>query len=265
MNYYRRYVGDYQRKTMRLDPTDHGVYDLMLDYYYAEELPLPLELDDIHAICKAIKPEHRKSVTKVLGLYFERREDGYHNRRADEEIAVSKQARTNGRGHTGGTGKATGSTTGQVTDRATGEITGKVTGDGGGSVHPPTTNHQPPAVNRQPPTRQPLASTHQPRAKSQGRAFALPAWIPHEPWASFVEMRQRIRKPMTTRSMELIIAKLDTLRGQGHAPTAVIEQSVEHSWVGVFPVKENGHRAGPTARSNFEAVAGWKPPEEVKP
>lgn len=146
MNYYRRYVGDYQRKTMRLDPTDHGVYDLMLDYYYAEEQPLPLELDDIHAICKAIKPEHRKAVAKVLKLYFDQHEDGYHNKRADEEIALSQRARTNGRGHTG---KGTQTATEGGTDTGTQNTTQTITEEGGETVHPPSTILQPPTFNHQ--------------------------------------------------------------------------------------------------------------------
>lgn len=161
MNYYRRYVGDYLRDTMRLTPTDHGVYGLMLDYYYAEEKPLPLDLDEIHAICKAIKPDDRKSVDKVLRMYFTRQPDGYHNQRADKEIGTSQQARTNGKGHTGKatgspTGPITGGPTGEETEEPTDEVTGKATGSptkkGGGSGHPPTTNHQPPASSLQPPT-----------------------------------------------------------------------------------------------------------------
>lgn len=178
MNYYRRYMGDYQKKTMRLDPTDHGVYDLMLDYCYSEEQPLPLELDDIHSICKATKPEHRKSVTKVLRLYFEERPDGYHNKRADEEIAVSKQARTNGKGHTGKvtgspTGSVTGQATGNLTGIASGKVTGSPTGEGGGSGHPPTTNHQPPSASLQPSTasqgQQPSDSAKKPAGSDSGK------------------------------------------------------------------------------------------------
>lgn len=151
MIYYRRYMGAYQKRTTRLSMRDHGAYSLMLDFYYAEEQPLPLEHEDIYDICKARTPDDRKSVEKVLRLHFDRRGDGYHNERADEEIAAAQQARKNGQG--GGrppkTGVVTGKQTEKVTDLETrsetkpitGSETGKVTEKGGGSVHPSTFNH----------------------------------------------------------------------------------------------------------------------------
>lgn len=151
MNYYRRYVGDYLRDTMRLTPTDHGVYGLMLDFYYAEEKPLPLDHDEIHAICKAIKPDDRKAVAKVLAAYFIRQADGYHNLRADKEIATSQQARTNGSGKkVRGSDEGGGLVGGNGTGLGTGSLGGMDTKKGGGSGHPPTTNHQPPSASPQP-------------------------------------------------------------------------------------------------------------------
>jgi uncharacterized phage protein (TIGR02220 family) len=86
VNYYRRYVGDYLKKTMRLSLIEHGVYGLLLDYYYAEEKPLPLGHEEACRMIRAVRAEERRAVDRVLGLYFERREDGYHNQRADEEL-----------------------------------------------------------------------------------------------------------------------------------------------------------------------------------
>lgn len=177
LNYYRRYIGDYHSKTMRLTPTDHGVYGLMLDYCYAEEKPLPLDMDEIHSICKAVRPEDRKAVAKVLAAYFDLHGDGYHNKRADKEIATSQQARVNGKKGGGG-----------ITDDGGGEITGtggghppgiphgEDTGEGGETVHPPTTNHQPSAFNRQPlsANRQPGSKASAPR-KKRAALISLPA------------------------------------------------------------------------------------------
>lgn len=148
MNYYRRYVGDYLRDTARLSLLDHGAYNLLLDYYYADERPLPSDRNELYLMVRAMTPADRKSVDKILGLYFTLDDDGFHQKRVDHEIEVSKKARDNGKKHTGST---TGSVTGLITDKATGEITGLSTKVPTGSVHPPTTNHQPPPSNRQPP------------------------------------------------------------------------------------------------------------------
>ena len=161
MNYYRRYVGSYMKKTMRLSMTDHGAYGLLLDYYYSEEKPIPLDMEEVFVICRAIRPDDRKAVQKVLAGHFERRADGFHNERADEEIAAAVQARKNGSGggrppktgnETGSrTGPKTGIETGGITEGETGNETGKetgkqtasITGEGGGSGQPLTYNLQP--------------------------------------------------------------------------------------------------------------------------
>lgn len=90
MNYYRRYVGDYLRKTARLSMIEHGAYNLLLDYYYAEESPIPLDTDEACRMVRAIRPDERKAIEKVLALYFTKQDDGFHQGRVDSEIAVAQ-------------------------------------------------------------------------------------------------------------------------------------------------------------------------------
>ena len=40
--------------------------------------------------------------------------------------------------------------------------------------------------------------------------------------------------------MSLTVKRLDELRQQGNDPGAVLDQSVERGWKGVFPLKSNG-------------------------
>lgn len=186
MNYYRRYVGDYLRDTSRLSVLEHGAYNLLLDYYYADERPLPSDLDEVYLMVRAMTPADRKAVDKVLRLYFTLEADGYHNARADHEIRVSQTARGNGGkggrkptddGTGSGTGKLTGLPTGTYTGLETGTTTGLPTGDGAGSGHPPTTNHQPPTASHQK-----ASSDTSPKPETgEARALRLPAhWLPSE-------------------------------------------------------------------------------------
>lgn len=169
MNYYRRYVGDYLGKTMRLSTTEHGAYGLLLDFYYAEEKPIPLDHDEVYVICRAIQPGDRAAVDKVLAAYFDKEADGYHNARADKEIAAARQARENGARHTG---KATRSPTGSATGLPTEQVTKKTTGDGTGSGHPPTTNLQPPET-----TKSKAEARDNTRARRLSQDWVLPkAW-----------------------------------------------------------------------------------------
>jgi hypothetical protein len=74
-----------------------------------------------------------------------------------------------------------------------------------------------------------------------------PDWMPTAAWAGFVEMRRKIKKPMTDRAADLIIIKLDGFRAAGHDVEAILNRSVENSWQGVFepdPVRGSAGAAG---------------------
>ena len=98
MNFYKRNIGDYRKKTARLSPLEVGVYDLLLDEIYATEEPLPLDEGELFNIVGARTEADEAAVRKVLARYFERSDVGWTNERASEEIAAAQaQARTNRR------------------------------------------------------------------------------------------------------------------------------------------------------------------------
>jgi hypothetical protein len=72
---------------------------------------------------------------------------------------------------------------------------------------------------------------------SKAIPIELPTWIDSNLWHDYLEMRKKIRKPATLRAQELVIKKLDELRAEGQDPNRVLEQSIENSWQGVFPLK----------------------------
>jgi len=179
MNYYRRYVGDYLRDTARLSMIEHGAYNLLLDYYYADEQPLPLDHDELYMMVRAMRPDDRRAIDKVLGIFFKAMPDGYHQKRVDHEIEVSKKARSNGKQ---GGRPPTGSRSGMEPDDKPLDLTGSGTGNETehitGSGHPPTTNHQPPTFNLQPPEK---AGAKRPRGSRMLADWILP--IEWEAWA----------------------------------------------------------------------------------
>lgn len=87
----------------------------------------------------------------------------------------------------------------------------------------------------------------------------IPDWVPKDAWAGFVEMRKKIRAPLTGRAIKITIIKLADLHAAGEDPGAVLDQSTANSWKGVFPVKhDNGGRNGngrPSAHANHTAGA----------
>ncbi len=152
MNYYRRYIGDFQRDTGHLSLAEVGAYDRLLDHAYATEKPLPASLDVLCRIARAVTPEEKDAVASVARQFFPLADGERRNRRAEKEMAVAAQARENGaKGGRPKTGERTEAATGALTGQQTGTQTGNASGEGGETGHPPTTNHQPPTAK--PPTR----------------------------------------------------------------------------------------------------------------
>lgn len=68
--------------------------------------------------------------------------------------------------------------------------------------------------------------------------IALPGYVDREAWDGFVEMRQHIKKPLTTRAAKLIVYELQRIKDAGHDPNAALDQSTNHCWADVYPAKE---------------------------
>lgn len=59
-----------------------------------------------------------------------------------------------------------------------------------------------------------------------------------EALVEFVKFRKLIKKPMTNKALELIIAKLNKLGQNDRERVAIINQSIERGWAGVFSLKD---------------------------
>lgn len=65
----------------------------------------------------------------------------------------------------------------------------------------------------------------------------LPAYIDSEAWAGFVEMRKKIKAPLTTRAAVLILFEIQRIKDAGHDANAALDQSTMKCWRDVWPVK----------------------------
>lgn len=86
---------------------------------------------------------------------------------------------------------------------------------------------------------QPLAREEKKREENKEyKAQApLPDWLPQEPWAGYVEMRKRIRKPMTARAEKLILNSLSAMHERGISVAAALDNSTKSNWVDVYEPK----------------------------
>jgi len=101
------------------------------------------------------------------------------------------------------------------------------------------------------PNSKPMTEVNQEESKSKSKAKAppapkrasaplpvngqnLPDWLPAEPWEAWVDMRKRIRKPLTPRAEKLAVTHLAKLRDLGHDPAVVLDQSTMGNWTGLY-------------------------------
>ena len=69
----------------------------------------------------------------------------------------------------------------------------------------------------------------------------------------FIEMRKKIRKPMTERAIQIMLKKLDGLAKDETTKIAILEQSIEKGWLSVYPLKEDKPaQKQPTQATNFK-------------
>ena len=102
MNFYKRFMGDYAKKTTRLTLAQHGAYTLLLDEVYVTELPLPNDHSELFRICRAMNKAEQEAVRYVADKYFPVGLDGLrHNERAENELTQAapalEAARLNGK------------------------------------------------------------------------------------------------------------------------------------------------------------------------
>lgn len=65
----------------------------------------------------------------------------------------------------------------------------------------------------------------------------LPDWVSVEAWDGYLEMRLKIKRPLTKRAGEMALRRLDQLRQKGWDPSMVLDQSTFMCWQGLYPLK----------------------------
>ncbi len=56
----------------------------------------------------------------------------------------------------------------------------------------------------------------------------------------FIIMRKTIKKPMTTKALELLLRNLEKLTNLEAEKIEILNQSIEHGWQSVYPLKDKG-------------------------
>jgi len=214
--YYRCYIEDYEAATRDLSLVEDGVYGRLLRHYFADEKPLPLNSDRLARICRAITLDERTAIDVVLARFFEKAADGWHNKRADHEIAVSRTARDNGSKG----GRPTEQETGSITGSKTGSKTEQQTGMGGGLGQPFSL---PTSQPTNPSTLQPsnLPTNPLPRASRRGGPKAGVEVVTAETWTAYSEayLHRYGTSPIRDAQTNAQLCKLVKRLGADEAPS----------------------------------------------
>lgn len=91
--------------------------------------------------------------------------------------------------------------------------------------------------------------------KAAPSSFSAPTWVSSATWNEFELMRRKIRKPMTDRARENIIAKLDRFRGRGQDIEEVLNRSITNGWQDVWEIE--GRVANGKSGRNEQALADF--------
>jgi uncharacterized protein YdaU (DUF1376 family) len=94
VNFYPHHIGDYAKDTAHLSMLEDAAYRRMLDVAYGSEKPLPKSQEKIYRLVRARSNTERLAVDIVLGEFWIEGEDGWHNKRVEEELAKACQIRT---------------------------------------------------------------------------------------------------------------------------------------------------------------------------
>lgn len=66
----------------------------------------------------------------------------------------------------------------------------------------------------------------------------LPEWMPIDAWNGFVEMRKKMKKPMTDRAAQMKISDLHMFKEQGHDIEAILNQSTANNYLDLYELKD---------------------------
>lgn len=173
MHYYKFNIADYRKDAGHLSTIEHGIFRQLIDWYYLDEQPIPLETQVVSRRLR-LGSEELIFLENVLSDFFQKTEKGYVHKRIEFEIReYHEQAEKNkANGKRGGRPKKTQSVISGLPDE---------------SQNNP--NHKPITIN------------HKPNRK-KATDVAKPDGVSQSVWDQFVIHRKEKKASIT----ELVIA-----------------------------------------------------------
>jgi uncharacterized protein YdaU (DUF1376 family) len=134
MHYYKFNIADYRKDTGHLSTIEHGIYRQLIDWYYLDEQPIPLETQVVTRRLR-LGFDDLIFVENVLADFFQKTSKGYVHKRIEFDIKEYHQQadKNKANGKRGGRPKKTQSVNSGLPDESQNNPNHK----------PITTNHKP--------------------------------------------------------------------------------------------------------------------------
>ena len=246
MNYYPHHIGDYAKDTGHLSWDEDMAYTRLLRAYYSREGAIPQ--DQTYRLARASTGQQKKAVDSVLAEFFTLESDGWHNKRADAELAIahekSEKARTSA-------AKRWQSNTSNANAMRTHS-------EGNAKAMLPITNNQEPVTNSQ-----------QPLAKGKDKTAVADATrgdpVKEEIWKTGRAILEG--QGSSTQAAGAFLGKLCKEYGQILVLDAVrdckrVTPAEAKAWLTARC--QERRKGGTLEERNLAATAGWKPPEAMQ-
>jgi uncharacterized protein YdaU (DUF1376 family) len=227
------YVADYLADTAHLTTEEHGAYLLLLFSYW--QTGKPLRSDRLASVSR-LSNERWTDVEQTLREFFHVSKGVWTHFRveADLEKVESKSKKNSSAGKASAKARA-------LAKQELEEGDSTNVGTNVEQTYQRNVNHTDTDTDTDTEQKQGQKPSSKKPAKPKNPkpAFQLPEWINAQAWASFVEMRVKIKKPMTDNAMGLAVKALEKLEAQGHRSEDVLNQSTFNSWQGLFAIKQD--------------------------
>lgn len=243
--YMQLYVADYLADTAHLTTEEHGAYLLLLFSYW--QTGKPLRSDRLASVSR-LSNERWADVEQTLKEFFHVSKGVWTHFRveADLEKVESKSKKNSSAGKASAKAKALAKQA--LEDNDSTNVATNVE-----QTYQRKVNHTDTDTDTEQKQDQKPSSKKPAKEKKQITGFVLPDWIGSESWNAFVEMRKKIKKPMTENAMGLAVKALIKLEAQGHRADEVLDQSTFNSWQGLFAIKQDYSHDRPNTGANRQS------------
>lgn len=239
MNYYAHHLGDYAAATSHLSWDEDMAYTRLLRAYYQHEKPLPLDVKELCRLARATSSAQRKALDSVLHEFFVQLEDGWHQKRCDEEIARYQEKRE----------KAQRSAEARWSGKRS-DSDGNANASGGGMrthserIETKDANALPTQCEGNAPNPNPNPNPN-PKIKDRARALAEARAVrgvnltAFDRWIGYRDERKPAIKTVSLVACAEQLAKL----GADDLQASAVQNSIANGYQGLIPLKVNGNGA----------------------